>query len=108
MSPLKKSLLLGLVMSLPFGLQAKDKKEGEKKAPPTPESILEKLDTDKDTKISLEEYLVSGKTDVIKKKLETKFKGLDKDQDGFLTIEELKVPSKKGSDKHKEEKPQDE
>jgi Ca2+-binding EF-hand superfamily protein len=81
MSKLTKLIIAGFSVSLFIGgVVAKDKK-----APETPESTLEKLDTDKDSKLSAEEYSASGKDQKAKDKLTKAFKKLDTDKDSFLT-----------------------
>jgi len=72
--------------------------EKEKKAPMTPEATLEKLDTDKDGKVSLAEYTAKCKDEASKEKMTKAFKGLDKDKDESVTLDELKAKVKKAKE----------
>jgi len=60
--------------------------KGKRRGPPSPEAILARMDSDKDEKISAAEAEGPLKRD---------FAGLDKDEDGFLTKEELSAISKR-------------
>lgn len=62
---------------------------GDKDVKHTPEEKLAKLDTDKDGKVSLDEFKAGMQKDP--EKAEAKFKKKDADHDGFVTLEEMKA-----------------
>ena len=59
----------------------------------SPEEIFAQLDTSGDKKLSLEEYTARAKNDEAKQKMTARFKKLDADNDGFLTLDEFKAGS---------------
>jgi len=81
--------LLGVAaLAMPFAVNAEETAPKPKKPKP---SQVEKLDTDKDGKVSVEEYAAPSKA---------KFKKMDRDGDGFLVAEEFKkLPKASKKDK---------
>ena len=75
--------------------QEKSEKPDAKKSPVAPEKILQDKDTNKDGKLSLEEWK-TGKKDPAK--AETSFKRIDANKDGSVTLEELQARKKGGKD----------
>lgn len=65
----------------------------------TPEEMMTKYDTDKDGKISKDEFLAPIKREQKKTKMTERFKTMDVNADGFLTIEELRAASSPGKAK---------
>lgn len=70
--------------------------EKKKKAPPAPEKIFQKIDTDKSGAISKEEAEASKNKGIAKK-----FDKLDTNEDGELSLNEFKADKKKKSGKKK-------
>jgi Ca2+-binding EF-hand superfamily protein len=74
---------------------APKKPEGDKGKPKmSPEDLLKKLDTDKDGKISKEEWMASPQAKKDEAKATERFTRMDKNSDGFITLEE-QTPKKK-------------
>ena len=69
------------------GRNGERRQRGERRGPPSPEQILERMDKDNDQKVSKSEAHGPLKRD---------FDRLDKDEDGFLTSEELSALKKRG------------
>lgn len=89
---LKTFAMLSLAFfAVSFSIQAQDKKRE-----PNPEKMLERMDTDKNGTISLEEFKsVKRKKEVEAKVLEKNFAKIDTDSNGQITLEELKKQPKK-------------
>jgi hypothetical protein len=74
---------------------------------PTPEEILKSRDANDDGKLSKEEFLAPFRKPEKKVEFAEKFKKFDVNEDGFLTLDELKAgmkPGKKGPKKTEETK----
>jgi len=83
------TLIAGMFMPL-VGTGAQEKK-GK-----SPEEQFAALDTNKDNKLSKEEFVARVKDDAEKKaKAEMRFSRIDKNNDGFLSLEEYKEGSMK-------------
>ena len=67
-----------------FGAQVPTSQTGQK--PRDPKKMFARLDTDRDGKVSLEEFKARGKDPA---KREKRFKKLDTNHDGFLSMEEF-------------------
>ncbi len=65
--------------------------EGPKGHRPSPEKVLEHLDSNKDGKVSLDEWKAGPRGKKNPEKAEAKFKKLDTNQDGTLSLDELKA-----------------
>lgn len=77
---------------------APKKPEGEKGKPKmNPEEMLKRMDTDKDGKVSKAEFLATPQAKKDEAKATERFGKLDKNSDGFLTLEELTPKKKKGA-----------
>jgi Ca2+-binding EF-hand superfamily protein len=71
-----------------------------KKSHKTVEEIFKAKDTNKDGKLSKEEYL-AGVPETKKAKREKAFTAMDSDKDGFVTPEEMKAAFAKMKEHHK-------
>lgn len=88
-------------------LAAEPGKKGGDKPRPSPEDLFKKLDTDKDGKLTLAEFVARAKDDVMKEKLTNQFKAMDKENKGALTLDEFKAGFQRhGKHEKKPEKPQ--
>jgi Ca2+-binding EF-hand superfamily protein len=86
------ALVVAAGICLPGVLGAQDKKK------PDPEAQFKRLDTNNDSKLTVEEF--KGKRTGDKAtKAEEQFKKRDKNGDGFLSLEEFKAGMKKKKDK---------
>lgn len=99
--------IIALATSLSFG---EDQAPKEKKTP-DPEKTFNKLDTDANGSLSLEEYKASPMGTRAGAKAAPKFKKLDTDGNGSVNLDEFKAGSTggkaKGADKPKKEKKED-
>jgi Ca2+-binding EF-hand superfamily protein len=69
-----------------------DEKSGEQHGPRrSPEEILQKLDTNHDGKISLDEWKAGPRSQKDPARAQEMFNKLDANHDGFITLEELKA-----------------
>jgi len=86
-------LLLTLVLALTLGTVFAQ--EGRKKGPPKDKPSIEekfnRLDADKDGKLSLEEFKGKATKPEQIQRREKIFKMMDTNQDGFVTLEEFKA-----------------
>jgi len=82
------SVLLVVVMAL-FGFSTTSLMAQKK----TPETQFAKMDKNGDKKLSLEEFLGKKQGDKTARQ-QKRFKALDTDNDGFLTLDELKANGK--------------
>lgn len=69
--------------------------EGAKKAPPSPEEMLKRLDKDGNGSVSKEEWLASPGAKKDAAKAEERFGKMDKDKNGSLSKEEMTPKPKK-------------
>lgn len=80
-----------------FAEEAKDGNKGKAKRPHlSPEERVKKMDTDKDGKLSLDEFKAKKKD---ASKAETRFKKIDANNDGFVTVDEMKAAEEKAKKK---------
>ncbi len=95
------SLMLALLVATGVAFAKEgNKKGGNAKPKKTVEQVFNAKDTDKDGKLSLDEFKGKVKDSDKLAKLEKVFKALDKDADGFLTLEEFKTHAKGAQGKH--------
>lgn len=80
-----KAIVFTAALLLGIGAQAQ-----EKKGPKTPAEVMERLDTDKNSLLSLEEVSKSKKG-----KMAEKFDSIDTNGDGFIDITELEARQEK-------------
>jgi hypothetical protein len=64
---------------------------GDGKGRPGPEQIIQRLDTDKDGSVSLEEFKAGPRAKQDPSKAEEMFKKLDTNTDGKISLEEFKA-----------------
>lgn len=83
----KWTILLFVATGMIYSCDSNGQKTSDGKKSPMPEQILEDFDTNKDGKLSLEEFT---------EKAPEQFAKMDKNEDGFLTLEELKVGKNRG------------
>jgi len=104
------TVALSLMAGLAFAAEDAEKKKGKGKGKMDPakraEMMIKQFDTDKDGKISKEEFAASKIGQRVKEKggdeaVDKFFKARDKDGDGFLCKDELAAPPKKGKGKGK-------
>jgi len=88
-------LTLSAVTSFAAEGDAPKKPEGEKKPRMSPEELIKKLDTDGDGKISKAEWMASPMAKKDEAKATERFGKLDKNADGFITVDELAAKKKK-------------
>lgn len=93
---------MALAATLSF---AQEQPDGPKKGPggpgkerPSPEKIFEKLDTNKDSSLSLDEFKAGPRAQKDPSKAEEIFKKIDADNSGGVSLEEFKAhrPAKGG------------
>lgn len=70
--------------------------KAQEKEPPSPEKVIERLDTDKDGKLSLEEAKQAKRG-----KLAEHFDKIDTDKDGYISNAELTAMNEKRKGKKK-------
>ncbi len=90
---MKKVLFLALIAGLcmPVMMTGAQEKKGK-----SPEEQFKALDTNNDMKLSKDEFIARVKDDAEKKgKAEMRFGRMDKNSDGFLSLEEYKEGSMK-------------
>lgn len=90
-----KSIYILAAFALSFSLAVAaegDKKPKGDKPKHDPEKVFSKKDTNGDKKLSKEEFTKNAKDSA---KAEKRFGILDKDKDGFVTLEELKAQGPK-------------
>ena len=85
-------LALSAVTSFAADGDAPKKPEGEPKM--SPEEIIKKLDTDGDGKVSKAEWMASPRAKKDEAKATERFSKMDKNADGFITLDELTPPKK--------------
>ena len=89
-------LALSAVTTFAAEGDAPKKPEGDKGKPKmNPEELIKKLDTDKDGKISKAEWLASPQAKKDEAKATERFGKLDKNADGFITLDEFTAKKKK-------------
>ncbi|MHA7942323.1 EF-hand domain-containing protein [Formosa sp. 3Alg 14/1] len=97
---MKLKTLTFAMLSLAFSAVSFSAQAQDKKREPNPEKMLERMDTDKNGTISLEEFKsVKRKKEVDAKTLEKNFAKIDADSNGQITLEELKKQPKKDKKK---------
>lgn len=84
-------LIVFVMMILSANAQQGQKNDQGHKAPPPPEKIMERFDTNEDGKISVEEL----KSNERGERLLQKFAKIDTNEDGFIDLEELKAHNEK-------------
>ena len=88
-------LALSAVTSFAADGDAPKKPEGDKGKPKmSPEEIIKKLDTDGDGKVSKAEWMASPRAKKDEAKATERFSKMDKNADGFITLDELTPPKK--------------
>lgn len=80
-----KSLLTGLLLAVALPVAAQ---QGANQ-PPNPEMFMQMKDTNKDGKVTLEEF--QAPTEQQLQAMEQQFKYMDKNGDGVLTADELEI-----------------
>ena len=91
---MKKVGLMAVAFAVGFGLCGISGVAQEQKQKRTPEEAFARMDANGDKKLSVEEFV--GKREAEKAtKAKDQFKRLDKDNDGFVTLEEFKAGQKK-------------
>ncbi|MDW5289482.1 EF-hand domain-containing protein [Formosa sp. PL04] len=97
-----KTITFGILslafFTVSFSAQAQDQKQD--KQAPNPEKQMERLDTDQNGTVSLDEFKSSKrKNDVDPERLEKNFSKMDSDSNGELSLEELQAQPKGKSKK---------
>lgn len=85
---LLSALAIAFVATLCVNVDAEEPKKKEKKEVDR-SALFTKLDTDKDGKLSKEEFVARAKTDEAKERAGKQFARIDKDKDGSLSKEEF-------------------
>ena len=85
-----QTILTIILASAAFAWAADEPKSGKPGGAHSPEEIFKHLDTNKDGKISLEEWKASRLAQKDPEKAAENFKHLDTNGDGFISLEEFK------------------
>lgn len=100
-SPLATIAAVTVTLLMPTFLDAGEgEKRGKRRRGRDPEKMMERLDTDGDGKLTLAEF-VGGREGKRKERAENVFARLDKNEDGVVTLDELKDRSGKRKRKGK-------
>ncbi len=91
------ALVICAGLAISFNANAQNEQR-ERKGPPSADKIIEKLDTDKDGKLSLEEVKADDR-----KRMADNFDKIDSDGDGYITKEELEAMQEKRKQKMNKE-----
>ena len=98
-------LVLAAALAVAWNVSyAKEKDKGGEKKPAKAENVFKKLDTNKDSKLSEEEF-TTGRKDPEKAK--GLFKKIDTNRDGFVSLDEFKAFSKKMEERAAKKKDKD-
>lgn len=93
------TVVLAVVAAVAFSAAARAEEGKAVKEKKAPKSLMTRLDTNSDGKVSKEEYVAGFPNAKNKEGLEKKFAKLDKDSDGSLTPAELTPPAKEKKEK---------
>ena len=90
-----KTILFGILSLAFFSVSFSAQAQTQGKKQPTPEKQMERLDTDKNGTVSLDEFKsAKRKNDVDPERLEKNFTKMDSDSNGELSLEELQAQPK--------------
>jgi hypothetical protein len=89
------ALVLSIGVGTAFAQGKQGKRQGPPKGKPNIEEVFKTKDKDHDGKLSKEEFLGNVKDPEREKAVEARFKAIDTNNDGFITLDELKAAMEK-------------